>query len=204
VTALALPAPFIFRALRPSDESVEHVLAALAHAPFTYPDVGATAGALPAGWDHDVTRGVVGAGAAAAERAERAVRRWAMFDLGWVRPHRVDVPQEAGALVAFTARTFGVWTINVCRVVERIASDDGAVRRVGFAYGTLPGHVLAGEERFELTWDRATDAVSFEIRKFSRPSYRIVRWGGALIRAKQHQFSVDAIARIARAVAEDR
>lgn len=194
--------PFIFRLRAPTPSDVSAVVAALAPTDFTYPPIGATRGPMPAGWDHDETEGPVGRGEAQARRAEDAVRRWQMFDLGWVRPHRVDVPQVAGELMAFAASTFGLWTINVCRVVYRIEEDDGVVRRTGFAYGTLPGHVLSGEERFELVWDRRTDQVTFEIRKFSRPNYAVIPWGGAMIRRVQRRFSTDAIDRIARAAQE--
>jgi uncharacterized protein (UPF0548 family) len=195
--------PFIFRVRRPRPADVEAVVAALTSTAFTYPMVGSTREppppSWPPGWDGDEVRGRVGRGEVEARRAEDALRAWQMFDLDWVRPHRVDVPQEAGEMMAFTAHTFGVWTINVCRVVYRLEEDDGAVRRTGFAYGTLPGHVLSGEERFELTWDRSTGEVWFAIRKVSRPRLAVVRWGGPLIRRVQRRFSVDAIARIARA-----
>lgn len=124
-----------------------------------------------------------------------------MFDLGWVVPHRIDVLQTPGEMMAFTARSLGLWTINVCRVVYRIEEDDGVVRRVGFAYGTLPGHVLSGEEQFELVHDRRTDEVTFSIRKFSRPNHPAIRAIAPIIRRIQHRFSLDAIARIAEEAA---
>ncbi|MEQ1500718.1 MAG: DUF1990 domain-containing protein [Myxococcota bacterium] len=190
--------PFIFRATAPTAEDVDRVVGWSSGAPFTYAPVGATRGPLPAGWDHDEVREGIGHGAEVARRAEDALRRWTMFDLGWVRPHHTDVPQIEGATMAFTARTYGVYTINVCRVVYRIDDDDGVVRRAGFAYGTLPGHVLSGEEQFELRWDRRSDEVTFGIRKFSRPNLLLVRLvGPALIRPLQRRFSVDAIARLA-------
>jgi uncharacterized protein (UPF0548 family) len=42
-------------------------------------------------------------------------------------------------------------------------------RRRGFAYGTLAGHPLRGEELFTVEW-RDDDSVWIEIRSFSRPS----------------------------------
>ena len=182
--AIAARPPWIFRARAPADTDVASV----------------SAGVMPAGWAHDVASGVVGRGDADAERAEAAVRSWSMFDLGWVRPHRRDVPQQVGQMMAFTAYTLGVYTINVCRVVERVDAEAGGVRRVGFAYGTLPGHVLAGEERFELSHDRTTGEVRFTIRKFARPNHPLAHLAGPVVRYQQRRFSVDAVARLRAAV----
>jgi len=196
--------PWIFRARPPTDADVEALVAQLTGAPFTYPDVGATAGEMPVGWVHDTATGVVGHGEDDAARAEAAVRSWTMFDLSWVRPHRRDVPQQVGQMMAFTAFTLGFYTINVCRVVHRVDADDGVVRRSGFAYGTLPGHALAGEERFELTFHRESGEVRFTIRKFARPNHLLAHLGGPIVRYQQRRFSIDAVARITRAVQEAR
>ncbi len=49
--------------------------------------------------------------------------------------------------------------------------------RFGFAYGTLPGHVESGEERFLVEWDRGDDAVWYDILAFSRPNHVLTRLG---------------------------
>lgn len=191
--------PSIFRARVPGHDDVAAVLDALRGASYSYPEVGSTRGALPVGWHHDELSGAVGRGDDDARRVEASLRSWAMFDLGWVRPHRTDVPQTEGQMMAFTAFTLGLWTINVCRVVYRIEEDDGRTRRVGFAYGTLPGHVLCGEEQFLVTHDRASGDVTFSVRKFSRPNHPLIRLGGPLVRRIQRRFSEDALARLALA-----
>ncbi len=196
-TGLVHRPPFIFRARSPAHDDVAAVVEALRGAPYSYAEVGGTQGALPAGWHHDELSGVVGRGDDDAHRVEAALRAWAMFDLSWVHPHRTDVPQVEGQMMAFTAFTLGVWTINVCRVVYRVEEDDGWIRRVGFAYGTLPGHVLCGEEQFVVTHDRSTGEVSFSVRKFSRPNHPLIRLGGPVVRRVQRRFSADAIARLA-------
>lgn len=43
--------------------------------------------------------------------------------------------------------------------------------RRGYAYGTLPGHPLFGEESFVVE-HRADDSVRITVRAFSRPSSR--------------------------------
>jgi uncharacterized protein (UPF0548 family) len=60
----------------------------------------------------------------------------------------------------------------LCRVVYVINEPD----RVGFAYGTLPGHAESGEESFVL--DRREGQVNFTVRAFSKPASRLSRLGG--------------------------
>jgi uncharacterized protein (UPF0548 family) len=182
---------------------VAHALRVGAGAPLSYPLVGATAGALPAGWDHDDAERVVGRGAADWDRVRAAIRAWAPFALSWVRLHRPDAPLAVGEVVAFSSWQLGLWTLNVCRIVA-VVDEDGPVARFGFAYGTVAGHVVAGEERFLATWRRDTDEVTFGIRKFSQPNHPLVRLAGPLARQLQRRFTTEAIDAVARAVAEAR
>lgn len=191
------PAPFLFRFGEPAATEMRAYVERHGAADLTYTDIGATRATLPLGWDHDEVSAEIGRGATEAARAEAGFRRWAMFDLGWVRPYRHDVPLVEGELVAFAARIFGLWTINLCRIVYVVDEDDGVVRRLGFAYGTLPSHGIAGEEQFLLTWDRSTDRVTFGLRKFSRFQHPLVRIGGWFTRRFQQRFNSDVIARMA-------
>jgi uncharacterized protein (UPF0548 family) len=195
-TSAAVLAPSPLHLLFPAPDLVARALAASEHAPLSYPHVGATDGDLPPGWDHDEGERRIGEGPADFDRARRAIRGWVPFALPWVRLHRPEATLRVGMLVAFSSRQFGVWTLNVCRVVRVIDED----HRFGFAYGTLAGHVVAGEERFLATLDPATGAVSFGIRKFSRPNHPLIRLAGPLARRVQRRFTVDAIDAVARAV----
>jgi uncharacterized protein (UPF0548 family) len=69
--------------------------------------------------------------------------------------------------VAVIARALGLWWLNACRIVY-IVDESEPLRRFGFAYGTLPGHVGTGEERFLVEWDPAGDGVWYDILAFSR------------------------------------
>jgi len=40
----------------------------------------------------------------------------------------------------------------------------------GFAYGSLPGHAVSGEEMFRVRYDPADDGVYSEVVAFSRPA----------------------------------
>lgn len=192
--ALAAPPRSPFHLFAPSASTVEAALALGRTGPLSYDDVGATAGPLPEGFDHDVQRAVIGHGAAAWARAVADLKRWRPFDQPWIRFHHPDTPIVPGAVVAFSSWQYGVWALNVCRVVDVVDVTDGPVARFGFSYGTLAGHTVAGEERFELQWDRTTDAVVFEIRKFSQLRHWIVRALGPLARRTQSKFSRQAIA----------
>ena len=56
--------------------------------------------------------------------------------------------------------------------------------RVGFAYGTLPGHPETGEERFTIERNQA-GGVSMRIRAFSKPATLLARASGPVGRAAQ-------------------
>ncbi|MFC6343752.1 DUF1990 domain-containing protein, partial [Nocardioides hankookensis] len=87
---------------------------------------------------------------------------------------------EPGATVAMRLGPLRV----PCRVVYVVREPD----RVGFAYGTLPGHPESGEERFEVA--RAADGtVTFEVTAFSRPATMLARLGGPIGRAVQDRIT---------------
>ena len=71
-----------------------------------------------------------------------------------------------------------------CRVVYVINEPD----RVGFAYGTLPGHPECGEELFLLERDDA-GRVTFTVSAFSKPATLLARAGGRLTRWAQDQMT---------------
>lgn len=145
-------------------------------APLTYGEVGGTSGAvLPAGY-HVVegSRTVVGR---AFEEAAELLMTW-------------EVPLRAGLRVAPSAprvaldevveMRLGVGPAAIripCRVVA-VVEESG---RVGFAYGTLPGHPECGEELFLLERGAQGEPV-FTIRAFSRPGTVLTRVGGPAAR----------------------
>jgi uncharacterized protein (UPF0548 family) len=53
-----------------------------------------------------------------------------------------------------------------CRVVQVTVEPN----RRGFAYGSLPGHAVSGEEMFGVRYDPADDGVYSEVVAFSRPA----------------------------------
>ncbi len=93
----------------------------------------------------------------------------------------------------------GFWWLNSCRIIYTM-DESGPITKFGFAYGTLPGHVESGEERFLIEWDRDTDKVCYDILAFSRPNHFLTRLGYPLVRRSQKRFGRDSAAAMFRAV----
>lgn len=149
----------------------------LAWLSLSYPEAGATAGNLPAGYRHTRASAVIGTGRDRFERAGDSVLRWGM-------------QRGAGLRVQATSESAAVGTELIvrigpvpapCRVVYVLDEDD----RRGFAYGTLAGHPESGEELFSVRYDPATDAVHAEVAAFSRPATWWSRLGGPVTRLLQ-------------------
>lgn len=157
--------------------SVE-VDAELRAAPFTYPDVGATAqNPFPAGYGYlHHSRDLP---ASRFEEAADRLMSWQVHESAGLRVAASSRRVEPDAAVEMFLGPRWLGVRAVCRVVYVIEDDD----RVGFAYGTLPGHQEAGEESFVL--ERSDDRVTFTVRAFSRPASRLSRMGGPAGRVVQ-------------------
>lgn len=167
--------------------------------PFTYETVGATAEMPPAGYVVDRTRIKLGEGEPVFRAAIAALRRWEQFRLGWVEAWPSDTPIQKGEVVAVMGRAIGVWCLNACRIVY-VVDESGPTSKFGFAYGTLPGHVESGEERFLIEWDQGDDGVWYDIVAFSRPNQFLARIGYPVVRRLQKRFGRDSAAAMLNAV----
>ena len=96
-------------------------------------------------------------------------------------------------------RAIGLWWLNSCRIVY-VVDESGPISRFGFAYGTLPGHVESGEERFLIEWDRGENSVWYDILAFSRPNHILTRLGYLVVRRTQKRFGRDSAATMFRAI----
>src|SRR5690349_6808119 len=112
---------------QPTDAQVRQILESQGRAGFSYPEVGATAHTLPAGYQVHHERFELGRGAPAFERAKRAVREWKMFDMVWLRLLWPDQPVVAGTTVGVLVRHFGFWSLN-CSSSRRHFAGQRAVR----------------------------------------------------------------------------
>ena len=187
---------------KPSADLIRRFLAVQANMPFSYAAVGATARTAPPGFVVDRTRIKLGEGEPVFHSAKAALQRWEQFRLGWVEAWSPETPIQPGEVVAVMGWAIGLWWLNSCRIVY-VVDESGPIRRFGFAYGTLPGHVESGEERFLIEWDRADDSVWYDIMAFSRPNHILTRLGYPVVRRTQKRFGRDSAASMLRAVASD-
>lgn len=184
----------------PPNALIRRYLAAQSKLDFTYSAIGTTATSPPASYTLDHARVQLGYGDAVYERARYALSQWQQFALGWVEAWPADTPLRTGETVAVLIRAFGMWWLNAARIVYVVDESSETMAQFGFAYGTLPGHVEAGEERFLVEWDRANDSVWYSIRAFSRPRHLLTRIAPWQVRRMQQRFRDDSAAAMRRAV----
>lgn len=143
----------------------------------TYSDVGATAGALPAGYLHTRESAPIGSGRARFEEAGAAVLAWGMQRGAGFKVQSSTPTAEVGTDVIVT---LGVLPAP-CRVIYVLDDPD----RRGFAYGTLAGHPESGEELFSVRYDPQSDTVYAEVLAFSRAATWLSKLGGPVTRVIQ-------------------
>ena len=182
----------------PNPDAVRRFLSEQADQPFSYSDPGASQhGHLPGyAVDHNMIE--LGRGVDTFTRAIEALRRWEMFNLGWVRLYWPEAPVAVGTVVAVLARHLGFYSLNASRVVY-LVDDERPFRRYGFAYGTLPDHAEKGEERFTVEW-RTDDSVWYDILAYSRPNQLHARVGYPMTRLLQKRFAEDSKRAMKKAV----
>jgi len=183
----------VFLLRQPTDAVLMAFLQAHARLDFTYSEVGATATTPPTNYVVDHTRVCLGTGVQIFRRAKIGLEGWKQFDLGWLHAFPATTPIRTGEVVAVVARTFGVRSFNAARIVYVV--DEA--RKFGFAYGTLPGHVERGEERFlvEIAED---DSVWYDILAFSQPKHLLTKIGYPFVRRLQKRFGRESAAAMAR------
>ncbi|MEU9133338.1 DUF1990 domain-containing protein [Kitasatospora sp. NPDC048540] len=136
---------------------------------FSYPEVGATAsdGPLPAGYHHLRHRARIGAGREEFAAAGEAIMTWRMHRAVGVGVSASAPRAAPGVLVTVVLGRGRLALTAPCAVVRAVEGPT----RIGFAYGTLPGHPERGEECFEVELD-PDGQVWFTVTAFSRPA----RW----------------------------
>jgi uncharacterized protein (UPF0548 family) len=178
----------MFLLTKPTEETIRQFLVSLEGQPFTYPDADIAAQQSPPGYTRDHHRIKLGEGADAFRSAVEALRRWEMFNIGWLQLCWPDSPIEIGTTVAVLADLRCLWSLNACRIA-RVFDDDGDVRRYGFAYGTLPDHVERGQESFIVEWNSSDDSVWYDLSAYSSPNHLLAKLGYPVTRALQKRFT---------------
>ncbi len=202
----------MFRLSRPHEREIQQLLSsqrgnfvsepqaaatrASSQPPFSYSEVGATRGAVPAGYNVDHNRTLLGHGRETFAAGVSAINDWKMFDLPWVEliPHTPQM--RIGETVAVLVRTLGFWSVNVSRVVYTLEEES----RYGFAYGTLMAHAERGEERFTVEHNRQSDEVWYDLLAFSKPRHILAILGYPSSRHLQKRFARESLLAMKNAV----
>jgi uncharacterized protein (UPF0548 family) len=180
---------------KPNEAFLRDFLASQENLPLTYPAewMGTTdSPKMPMeeearGYDHDHNRVCLGKGKETFQNACRAMRAWRTFPAPWTDVYPENAPLVSGQIVVVLFHLFGLWWHSSARIVYTINEP----RRFGFAYGTLPGHIERGEERFLIEW-RTDDTVWYDLRSFSKPRLWIAQLGYPLVRMLQKRFVRDS------------
>ncbi len=184
---------------QPTLQEIQKYLAQQSKQPFSYQDVGASLkiwknpsnylSDLSSRYIIDRNRLRLGSGAKVFEQSKAALGRWEMFRFNWVQLLWSETPIQSGSTVGIMLQQFGLWAVNACRIVDVIEEEQVFLKRFGFAYGTLPDHGLAGEERFMVEWNREDDTVWYDLFAFSRPNQCLTRIGYWYVRRIQKRFA---------------
>src|SRR5438874_5223376 len=102
---------------KPSEQTIHAFLARQRDQPFSYAEVGASRQTPPPDYTVDHHRIQLGKGPAIFAAACAALRRWEMFQLGWVQLCWPQTPIAVGEVVAIRGRQLGLWSLNACRIV---------------------------------------------------------------------------------------
>lgn len=160
----------------------------------TYRPIGATRGDLPDGFALLRRCRTVGHGREDFEAAAEAVMQWKAQRVFGVRVEAPERVTEGAELRVRLGR--GPLAITAPARVVYVVDEP---RRRGFAYGTLPGHPVSGEESFVVEL-RPDDAVDFTVSAYSRPARWFTRVAGPAGRSFQRLMAGRYLRSIQRAV----
>jgi uncharacterized protein (UPF0548 family) len=143
------------------------------HFKVNYPEVGATrTGDLPPGYRHlELTTDLD----APIEQAAAIVMTFGLQERCGLHPEP-DADRAAPG-VEFTLRYLGL------RLPCQVVWAEETSERIGFGYGTTPGHLERGEASFLL--EPRGDRTRFTVRSFSVPGALITRLGAPVTRLLQ-------------------
>ena len=179
---------------KPTWESIHAFLELQRPLNFTYRDANPK---VLSGYDRDHTRVQLGKGIEVFETAKAALQNWQHFQLGWVEAWPSNTPIQKDQVVAILAHQMGLWWLNACRITNVI--DEDSPWRFGFSYGTLPGHVESGKERFLIEMNQG-ETVWYDILAFSRPRHILARLGYRYVRRLQKRFAKQSAAAMCKVV----
>lgn len=183
----------------PNEDQVVEVLAAVSDQPFNYPHVGLTREQLANAPDGFVLHqyGIeVGEGDTVFEQACEVLADYGHYPPSFARVIRATPRLEEGQVFGTLATHFGFASLHPCRVIYLIGENEP--RRFGFALGTLPGHIEAGEERFVVSQAEPGGVVRYDVQAFSRHNGFLARLGGGVTALFQRRFQRESLVEMRR------
>jgi uncharacterized protein (UPF0548 family) len=190
---------------RPTEERICAELAARKSRSWSYAQVGATRTTPPCGWRINDLQSIVGTGRSIRDQLAARLFGFKLLGVAGVEVFPRDATARPNLDVALLSRHFGIWSLDFCRVIYVLRDEpeeNGAILRTGFAYGTLPGHAIRGEEIFSIEWRPAIQEVRYHIFSFSSPANLFIRFLSPIARATQTRFARASLAR-ATAIARE-
>jgi uncharacterized protein (UPF0548 family) len=177
---------------RPAHKMIEQFIALQAKLNYSYALIGMTRAGTYKNFKLDHNRIRLGAGARCYQKAVAAMNRWQMFNIGWVELYQRTTPIMPGNTVAVLVDHKFCWSLNACKIVYTIATENIETEQYGFAYGTLPDHGEMGEERFSIEWHKNDNSVWYDILALSKPRHLLAKLGYPLTRYFQKKFASDS------------
>jgi len=181
------PPRIVFTLRKPPRELVERYRTDCGMRPLSFPGLCvASLAAPPRGFVLDEYGCVLGSGEASFRAAEAALDRFAMYPSPWAWVQAGTGCFGEGSVYVAVIRAYGLYALLPGRVLERLDETE-PVRRYGFTFATVAGHVEHGVERFEIVCSPETGEVRFVATAVSRPG-ALVRWVSPLARRLQRKF----------------
>lgn len=188
-------------ARKPPEAVIYRFVEAQARASLRYADVGATkTSQAPRNYRNVRHRVKLGEGEHAYGLAIKALYDYRMYRLKGVELYPPKLTVMKDETIAVLVRHFGVWSLNGCRIVYKLDAKE-PVKRCGFGIGTLPEHLLEGEERFMVSWQE-DDTVWYEFFSFIRAKQLLAQLGLPAARLKYRQFVRASASAMVEAVSE--
>lgn len=189
-----------FSIIKPDAKTINTVIAAKKQSKFTYPEIGASRFAphppdsnpLPHHYRLLHRRCVLGKGKEVYARAKTAFVKWGMYQLSWLEPCWPETPLSKDVDVAMLGKVLGMWWLNVNRIIYTIQEEEGPVERFGFAYGTLHGCSVSGEERVMIEWNHQDNSVYYDLFSFSQANLLITKLSVFYLHALQERFAKES------------
>ncbi|MBF0612298.1 MAG: DUF1990 domain-containing protein [Magnetococcales bacterium] len=144
-------------------------------------------------------RFVLGRGENIYAHAKEALRQWKCFDLDWVQLCWPETIAAVGTDLAILGNSLGLWLINAVRILD-VFDEQTTDHRFGFAMGTLPDHMIVGEERMQVIWNQEEDLVYYDLCSFSRKQRWLAKMGALHVHRMQKLFALESGLAMQRAV----